>query len=147
MHWQRENTVPAPASSFREVDSSGFVVGGGLRSSQSRLRPCVLISFTVMFVLVLTSTAHLMQLLKNLQVFNVLWKFAEGRAWQTGNAWEIRRNRFRRQELFSCPHPFPRTCAESSHPSSHVQHFNFFALLSCAMRVTQRIGKACSFLR
>lgn len=84
---------------------------------------------------------------KNLQVFNVLWKFAEGRAWQTGNAWEIRRSRFQRLSVsFLVPtHPLPRTCAESSCPSSHVQHFNFSALLSCAMRVTPRIGRACSF--
>ena len=53
---------------------------------------------------------------KNLQVFSVLWKFAEGAgAWYTGNAWEVTRNSEQSLNLFSCPHHLPRTCEESHH--------------------------------
>lgn len=75
---------------------------------------------------------------KNLQVFSVLWKFAEGAgAWYTGNAWEVMRNSVQFKFIFLSPPPPKNLRGESSsYPFSHVQHFNFFALLSCAMRIT-----------
>lgn len=118
---------------------------GGFRSYPPVWGPRVLISFTVFSlsfrsvrpVSVRTSTAHLPQLGKSAGLVEICRGVG---VWSTGNAWEIEIS-LRVYISFPAPAPPPSRAQTPSRPFAHLQHFNFFALLPRAMRITWRSMK------